>query len=269
MSISVNPLPGTVPDPLYPHSDGEPMGETDFHIAAIILLREGLQFFFRGSAATYVATDMFLYYERDNPRACKAPDVMVVKGVGKHFRLSFRTWEENTHPCAVFEVTSPKTRREDFGDKMDTYARLGVADYFLFDPLGDYLDPPLQGFRLQDGTYQPLPAAEDGSLLSEELGLRLVAEGHMVRLIDAATGQPILTWEERAEQAEQRAEQEQQRAEQQKQRAEQEQQRAEQQKQRAEQEQQRAEQERQRADALAAEVARLRASLPRPENGTE
>src|SRR5262249_44265454 len=59
MAISTKPLPGTTHDPLYPDSDGEPMGETDFHIAALILLRQALQYYF-ARRRVYVATDMFL-----------------------------------------------------------------------------------------------------------------------------------------------------------------------------------------------------------------
>jgi Uma2 family endonuclease len=253
MSISVKPLPGTVFDPLYPETDGKPMGETGAHVRAILRLYENLHVFFQDVPNVYIAADMFWYYERGNPRACKAPDVMVIKGVGRHERLSFRAWEENAHPCAIFEVTSKKTRKKDLGDKKDTYAQLGVMEYFIFDPLGEYLDPPLQGFRLENGVYQPLTPAEDGSLISQELGLRLVPEGEKLRLVDAATGRPVLTERERAAQAEQLAEQAKQLADEEKQRA--------------DEEKQRADEEKQRADALAAELARLRASLPKPEDG--
>ena len=63
------------------------------------------------------------------------------------------------------------------------YASLGVEEYWLFDPTGDYLAPRLQGFRLHGGEYRPLQsvAMMDGglSLHSEALGLglRLDAEG--------------------------------------------------------------------------------------------
>ncbi len=49
------------------------------------------------------------------------------------------------------------------------------------------------------------PAA-DGSLISKQLGMRLVPEGEILRLIDLATGQPILTPTEQAERERQRAE---------------------------------------------------------------
>ncbi len=38
MSITTRSLPGTAIDPLYPDCDGKPMGESGFHVAAIIHL---------------------------------------------------------------------------------------------------------------------------------------------------------------------------------------------------------------------------------------
>ena len=51
----------------------------------------------------------------------------------------------------VLEVTSDTTQKKDLGDKKAIYQRLGVDEYFLFDPLGDYLKPRLQGYRLGTG----------------------------------------------------------------------------------------------------------------------
>jgi Uma2 family endonuclease len=222
----------------------------------ILMLYEMLDYHFRDQADVHVAADMFLYYEQGNPRACRAPDVMVSKGVGKHFRRSFRVWEENAVPRVIFEITSAKTRREDEVEKPAVYAQLRVPEYFLFDPEGDFLDPRLQGFRFRGGKYQHLTPAADGSLLSRELGLRFVAEGFMLRPIDAKTGERLLMQQERADAEQERAEAEQERAEAEQERAEAEQERA-------EAERKRAEAERKRADALAAEVARLRAELAR------
>jgi Uma2 family endonuclease len=237
MSIASKPLPGTVWDPLYPETDGEPMGETDYHMLALILLRWTLEDYYASSPRVYVASDMFWYYVKGDPRAVKAPDVMVVKGVGKHKRQTFRSWEENAIPRVIFEILSGKTWQEDVGPKKLEYERLGVVEYFLFDVEACFIDPPLQGFRLEIGRYAPILPDQDGSLFSQELGLRVIAEGQMVRLLDAETGEKILTLEEKKEMAEIRAEQE---------------------RERAEQERKRAEQEKQRADALQAELTRLR-----------
>ncbi len=75
-----------------------------------------------------------------------------------------------------------KTRGEDLRSKHDLYERLGVAEYFLFDPLDEYLRPPLQGYRLRQGRYRPLRPAEDGALRSGVLGLTLHPRGERLRL---------------------------------------------------------------------------------------
>jgi Uma2 family endonuclease len=189
MSISTTPLPGTTPDPLYPDSDGKPMGETQDHILAIIELYMTLERHFKNQQDIHVAADLFLYYEQGNPRACKAPDVMVSKGVcGKHLRRSFRIWEEKAVPTVAFEVTSAKSRREDAVGKPQACAQVGIAEYFIFDPLDEYLRPRLQGFRLGPNGYESLSPDDDGRLLSHELGLLLAPEGALLRLIDSRTG---------------------------------------------------------------------------------
>src|SRR6266487_5983479 len=109
------------------------MGETDFHIAAIIWLREALEDHFAGQADVYVASNLLLYFQLRGVRDRRDPDVLVAKGVGKHQRRSFRTWEENTVPNVVFEVSSEKTWEVDLYDKRLDYQRLKIAEYFLFD----------------------------------------------------------------------------------------------------------------------------------------
>jgi Uma2 family endonuclease len=195
-------------DDLYPDSDGKPVGETDYHVAGLVYLREALQHYFRDRPNMYVATDMFLYYEEGNVKARKAPDVMIVRGVPKHFRRSFKLWREAAGPWIIIELISRKTRRDDLQEKPGVYARLGVEEYYVYDPEGKTLRPPLQGFRRRGRRFLPRKLAGDGSLTSRRLGLRLVPERQLLRLIDLRTGEPLLTGAEqaaRAEEAEQRA----------------------------------------------------------------
>ena len=119
------------------------------------------------------------YYEQGNPSAVVSPDVFVVKGVPKGLRRTYKLWEEQQPPVVVFEMTSRSTRLEDKGNKRALYAMLGVREYFMFDPLAEYLKPPLQGFRLLGEEYIAIDQAEDGSLISQELGLRLFRERHV------------------------------------------------------------------------------------------
>ncbi|HEX5444325.1 MAG TPA: Uma2 family endonuclease, partial [Pirellulales bacterium] len=198
--LTINtPPPGTVRDPLYPDSDGQPMGETGFHVSAIVYLISALRQHFHGRQDVYVGGDMFLYYEKGNPAACKAPDVMYIKGVrGNHERRSFRTWEEGVAPTVIFEITSSGTRRNDQVSKPRVYAKLGVPEYFVFDPEREYLSPPLQGFRLKGKRYVPIEADHQGRFISDHLAMAVAAEGYLPRLIDLKTGTPLPTMKEQA-----------------------------------------------------------------------
>ena len=181
---------------IYPEHDGKPMGETDVHIDAIIYLREALQDHFRQAPEVYVAGNLLLYYEENNPAASIAPDVFVVQGVSKHQRRTYKLWEEGQPPAVVFEVTSRSSRLEDIGTKRVVYAMLGVQEYFVYDPLGEYLRPALQGYRLEEGDYQRLHPTSVGHLVSQVLSLELHLEDRHLRLYTITTGERLLTHEE-------------------------------------------------------------------------
>ncbi len=191
----------------YPESDGKPMGETEIHIREIIYLFEALDELLRRVPDVYVGADMLLYYVEGNPRLFVVPDVFVTRGVPWGERRIYKLWEEGRPPSLIVEVTSDSTRHEDISRKRTLYEQLGVEEYILYDPLQDYLRPALQGFRLVDGRYQPIPSGTDGAVLSQTTGATFRIEERGIRLIDTATGEPILSNEEvRAELARLRAE---------------------------------------------------------------
>src|SRR5947209_3087541 len=101
--------PSDVDEVEYPDSDGEPMGETEPHVRAILELFHTLDELFQLRLEVFVICNMLRFYERGNRAAYKSPDVMVVKGVDtSEYRRSFKIWEENAVPCTVFEITSEK-----------------------------------------------------------------------------------------------------------------------------------------------------------------
>ena len=175
----------------YPESDGKPMAETDVHIDALIYVRETLKAYFEAEPLVYVAGNMLLYYEEENPAACVAPDVFVVRGVPKQERRTYKLWEERHAPTVIFEITSRSTRLEDLRTKRFLYAQLGVQEYFLYDPLGEYLRPSLQGYRLHDGEYERITVGPNASLVSEALGVTLVLENGRLRVVDPKTGERL------------------------------------------------------------------------------
>ena len=190
------PLQQDDDEDFYPSSDGRPMAESDLHLREMVHLILALKDRYEDAPDVYVAGDLLVYFVRGDRKACLAPDVFVVKGVPKRDRKSFLLWKEGKAPCFVIEVTSDSTRSEDIEMKRDRYERMGVEEYFLHDPLAEYLHPPLQGFRLQDGRYRRISPEPDGSLVSWTTGLRLCREGEHLRLIDLASGKPLLTHDE-------------------------------------------------------------------------
>jgi Uma2 family endonuclease len=140
----------------------------------------------------YVSGKLFFYYEEGNPRAVVAPDVFVVFGVPNRTRRTYKLWEEGGAPAIIFELTSRSTYEDDLSRKRLLYEDLGVREYVLFDPLHEYLRPPLQGFRLTaEGYYEPVKPQPftkgEWQLESEVLGLALHTEGPNLRLYDPET----------------------------------------------------------------------------------
>ena len=227
----------------YPASDGKPMAETDLHRDWMIKNIQRLERFFSGQRV-YVSGNLLIYFEKGNPRKSVAPDTFVVKNCKPGRREIFQTWKEGRTPNFILETTSKTTRREDRGKKKAIYAQLNVGEYFLYDPRGDWLDPPLQGFRLVNGTYEQIPPDADGGIVSQELGVRFVLENGDLAMFDVATGERLLSQEELAKQEMLRADEAKHRAEEEKRRA--------------DEEKRRADQVELRAKALEEELARLR-----------
>ena len=125
----------------YPESDGKPMGETDVHRDEMVREIEILRRFFEGQCV-YVSGDLLVYYRQGDPKRFVVPDVFVVKGLEPQQRRVFKLWVERQAPHVVFEVTSRKSKKTDTVTKPKLYRRLGIQEYFVFDPTQDYLDPP-------------------------------------------------------------------------------------------------------------------------------
>ena len=179
----------------YPSSDGKPMAESDSQRIPLTYAVDRLRYYFRNHADVYASGNLLIYYEEGNPRARVAPDVFVVFGVRNVERSSYRLWEEGKGPDFVLEITSRATWREDQRKKRELYRRLGVREYWQYDPTRDYLEPPLQGSELVEGAYERLPEREmaDGTLAlrSEVLGLELRLAGRRLRFHDPQSGEDL------------------------------------------------------------------------------
>jgi Uma2 family endonuclease len=177
----------------YPESDGKPMGETDLHRDWMVRILDILRYRYRGQRV-YVASDLLVYYEEGVPYNFVVPDDFVALDCDPGRRRVFKIWEEGKAPDVVFEVTSQSTRRADESFKPQIYQRIGVREYFLYDPTSDYLSPPLVGFRHRDEHgIVAIPANSDGSLTSESLGILLSLDGADLVLRDLHSGQLLPT----------------------------------------------------------------------------
>jgi Uma2 family endonuclease len=170
------------------------MAETELHLRDMIDTIQVLDDHFAGQPNVYVCGNLLLYYEEGNPRKRVAPDVLVALGVPKKpNRDYYLVWKEGKAPDFVVEITSKSNKQEDIKKKFGIYRDiLRVSEYFLFDPTEDYLDPPLHGFRLDQGEYVPI-APVAGRLPSQVLGLHLERAGKYLRLFDPTTGERLLT----------------------------------------------------------------------------
>ncbi len=210
----VSTVPKAEAEPAYPSSDGEPVAETFVHLYAMLVTLEVLTQYLQGQQAT-VLGNQFMYYAQGFPKLRVAPDVMVIFGVKPGGRDNYKIWEEGEVPSVVFEMTSKGTRSKDEVFKKMLYAQLGIQEYWLFDPKEEWLEPALQGYRLQNGPEEPYYEPIDNGF-SAALKLRLVHEGHLIGFYRQDNGKRLLIPSELAvslkqealarQQAEQRAE---------------------------------------------------------------
>ncbi len=200
--------PGTLLEPVtgpaaeqpqeYPYSDGKILMETDPHANSIVDMRYQLATHFEARQEVYVAGSMAVYYRRGDPSAMLAPDLFVVLGVEKKERRSYMIWEEGgVVPTFVVEVASDSTSRLDATSKRATYERMGVCEYWRFDPLGVLIPEGLVGWRLAGGRYEQVRPGRAGNWhRSEALGLELRAEGRLLRFWDPLAGRALVTYSE-------------------------------------------------------------------------
>ena len=190
----------------YPDSDGHFLPDNPLQSNAIVQLRINLEQHFKDVPNVVVEGDMFMYYaqgEADERRVhgrrvgkYVAPDVFVVLGHDLGRRSTYKLWEEGKPPDFAMEVISPSSELRNRRDKKALYSRIGVQEYFLFQPDEQRSGPRLVGYTLRGGAYQELgpdpalPGAD--SVLSEVLGVSLRPEGAFLRVRDQRSGKDYL-----------------------------------------------------------------------------
>ena len=109
---------------------------------------------------------------------------------------NFWVWEIGKAPDFALEVASPSTAANDVGPKRALYERLGVREYWRFDPTGgDFYGQALAGDRLVNGVYQPCETVTtaDGVVRGHcaLLGVDFSWNGASFDALDPETGKTI------------------------------------------------------------------------------
>ena len=195
-------------DVYYPESDGQPVGETELHRQLLWDLVYALTRWLAGRADAHVSGNLFIYYVKGQPNQVVCPDVFVAFGSHKRRLNTYRTWRDGPFPQVVIELTTSSTRAEDQGPKVELYERLGVLEYYLFDP---HFDPDGPDEPQGDGDLMCYrrPSASDpfgaaarvavGAVIhSDALGLGLTVRGAELRLVDEAANRLLPTPDEEA-----------------------------------------------------------------------
>ena len=159
---------------------------------------------FRRRPDVFLDTDTNVCYDRRNLNVRVAPDVYLAFGVDAEAirpRKLYLPWEVGKPPDWALEIASESTRRNDVENKPGIYARIGVPEYWMFDPTGgNYYGQPLTGFSLVGGVYRPveLTGEPDGVLkgYSEVLGLSFCWDEGWPRFYDPSTGLYLENWRE-------------------------------------------------------------------------
>ncbi len=152
--------PAATTDIYYPETDGMPLPDGEYQLDYFIEIIAILKRFFRNRFDVWVNGNTFLYYVEGDFQSFVSPDCYVAFGVDRDLILSnnnYRVWDMGKAPDFILEIGSPSTWRQDLGPKRDLYARIGVLEYWKFDPSGgDHYGEPLVGETLVDGEYRQL-----------------------------------------------------------------------------------------------------------------
>ncbi len=180
----------------YPDSDGHFLPDNPLQAHAVMNVRFALQHHFDKVDNIVLEGDMFVYYEEGNPAASIAPDVYVVLDHDLGKRGVYKLWEEGKPPDFALEVISPSSKIRNAVQKRALYARLGIGEYFLFQPNPQERGRRLVGYHLWGQSYEEIPAEPDGAVRSTMLGVSLRVEGENLRLRSLASGRAYAWIEE-------------------------------------------------------------------------
>ncbi|MCL1472149.1 Uma2 family endonuclease [Argonema antarcticum] len=156
-----------------PDSDDTPV-DNELQDLIPSLLKAILALLWANRMDWFFGVDMGIYYNSQSPPI--VPDGFLSLGVERfvdeeELRASYAIWEEKKTPIFALEVISG-TYRGEFTTKKAKYAELGVLYYAVYNPRRRR-KPPLEVYRLVDGSYEYLP---ENPVWMPEIGLGIGRE---------------------------------------------------------------------------------------------
>lgn len=164
------------------------MGETSWHDSLIDYLKAVLLWLFRGQDCA-IYSNLNFYRTRNRKEYPIAPDLAVIKGIPFRHVRSWTLWS-NPAPQVVFEILSEETWQKDLEEKPAKYAKMGVLEYFAYDPYDQPINrntaSRLVGWRLNPERHEmvKLEMTEQGCLWSAQLDSWLVPDQSYLHLYD-------------------------------------------------------------------------------------
>ncbi|HEY8600992.1 MAG TPA: Uma2 family endonuclease [Thermomicrobiales bacterium] len=165
---------------------------SSIHQGAIVALTEGSD----DCAAPrdlpwFVGNQLTLVFPRqgERPPAQPAPDICVHPTLTRAPRTSLLVAVDGP-PALIIEVTSPSTAlKRDLNmnsgaGKPLLYEAIGVQEYLVFDPHGEYLGAQVWARRLGPQGYAPWQPTDDGRWHSQTLGISFAPQGFLLRVFD-------------------------------------------------------------------------------------
>jgi Uma2 family endonuclease len=173
-------LPSSVPLALHP-PEGDP------HRLPKERAREALDQFFRSiGRRVYLSSELATYYPRES---MFCPDILAVLDVEPGARPSWIVSREGKGLDLVIEIHVDGDPKKDFTENVTRYARLGISEYFIF----DRRHGRLHGHHLPEGArvYERV-VPQFGRFPSRVLGVDLSVEGEMLRFYYGTAPLPFM-----------------------------------------------------------------------------
>jgi hypothetical protein len=183
-----------MPESLLHDDTEEDLVGADWHQHAIVTIVTSLQ-------AVAANHDLQWHVGNQLPFVCTKPDqtswrpmpdVMLHSRAGAGERAEMSLGADGL-PDLIIEVASPTTWKYDVDTswgKAWGYTQLGVANYLVFDPLGDLLGEECRGWQRRAGVTAPWRPTNDGRYRAIGLTISLRAEGSLLRVFDQY-GNPV------------------------------------------------------------------------------